>query len=366
MSLNILITGGTGFIAAEMARCFASDVDIAKIYLLIRPSKPDTADVKFERVVKHWNKFYIPMQESDFSKITVISYDLNSQESFPVIGPVDYFIHSAANTDLSQSLGEARFCNLQTTQRALEVARNLPGLKRFIYMSTAYVAGKNKGLISEKSKAKKFNNFYEQSKYECEDCIVNSEMPFTIIRPSIVVGRSDNGYFRKLKVLYSVWRIWLLGVVSKAPLDPDSAVDFVPVNYVIDASKYLMQAQEALGETFLLCAGPKCVSPYEVMLVAAKEFNVKQPPLTKPWMTYAVRRWPLRLLFSRQVLDVLDTLYHQIHYIGIKNRVFDTKKTEALLQKQGIICPSFHEFGTTMFSFCVDTKWGKKAQILKK
>ena len=162
-------------------------------------------------------------------------------------------------------------------------------------------------------------------------------------------------------MLYSVWRIWLYGVLPRAPIDPKSKVDFVPVDYVVDSTIVLMRHNETQKKIYHLCAGEKQVSPFRVMVVASEVFKVKRPPLTRPWVAYLIKRWPFRKLFSQQVLDVLDTLFHHIHYLGERGRVFDTSETDRLLAEDGILCPAFEDYGEVMFGFCYSTKWGKKA-----
>src|SRR5690606_3124575 len=148
------------------------------------------------------------------------------------------------------------------------------------------------------------------------------------------------------------WRIWLYGAIPRAPLDPKSRVDFVPIDYVVRSTLALMRHPEALGRTFHQCVGRRNVSPFDVMLVAVDVFRTKRPPLSPPWVAYALAKWPIRKFVNQGLLDILQTMYHHIHYIGTRGRTYDTSETDALLEPLGIRCPEFKEYGDVMFRFC--------------
>jgi nucleoside-diphosphate-sugar epimerase len=90
-------------------------------------------------------------------------------------------------------------------------------LERFVYVSTAYVAGVNPGPIAEDEMPARhgFRNSYEATKWEAEQTVRLSHLPFVIFRPSIIMGDSQTldpqgerrmiyGYL--LGIFYSVLR----------------------------------------------------------------------------------------------------------------------------------------------------------------
>lgn len=101
--------------------------------------------------------------------------------------------HLAASTSFDDREQEAiHQGNVVGTQNVLAAARRLPMLDRFVYVSTAYVAGIHPGPIAEDEMPARttFRNCYEATKWEAELSVRQSNLPFVIFRPSIIMGDS--------------------------------------------------------------------------------------------------------------------------------------------------------------------------------
>jgi nucleoside-diphosphate-sugar epimerase len=110
-----------------------------------------------------------------------------------MLAPVNEVWHLAASTSFDEREREAIFQgNVVGTQNVLAVARGLKKLDRFVYVSTAYVAGTSPGPIAEDEMPARngFRNSYEATKWEAERTVRQSELPFVIFRPSIIMGDS--------------------------------------------------------------------------------------------------------------------------------------------------------------------------------
>ncbi len=109
--------------------------------------------------------------------------------------------------------------NVEGTQRVLLLAHRV-GARRFIYVSTAFVAGKRTGAIPEELHEiteHGFNNVYEESKCRAEHEVMRLGREFgmdvRILRPPIVVGPtsdfssggSDSGFYGFANLLVG-WR----------------------------------------------------------------------------------------------------------------------------------------------------------------
>jgi nucleoside-diphosphate-sugar epimerase len=109
------------------------------------------------------------------------------------LAPVNQVWHLAASTSFDDRETAAIYQgNVVGTQNVLAVARGLGQLDRFVHVSTAYVAGTNPGPIAEDEMPARnnFRNSYEATKWEAEQAVRQSQLPFVIFRPSIIMGDS--------------------------------------------------------------------------------------------------------------------------------------------------------------------------------
>jgi nucleoside-diphosphate-sugar epimerase len=116
-----------------------------------------------------------------------------SPDDSAALASVNEVWHLAASTSFDDREKDAIYQgNVVGTRNVLAVARGLPRLDRFMYVSTAYVAGTNPGPIAEDEMPARngFRNSYESTKWEAEQSVRLSKLPFVIFRPSIIMGDS--------------------------------------------------------------------------------------------------------------------------------------------------------------------------------
>lgn len=172
----------------------------------------------------------------------------------PLLQGVESIFHCAADVNLGVDTdGQTFSVNFNGTKALLKMAAELK-VESFHYVSTAYVAGKTVGKIKEgPSPATEWNNAYEHSKFESEKMVRNSGIPYTIYRPSIIVGRRKDGRIRKPLAFYFI--LEFLAVIkerlcAKSHHDPSDVIDislrlnaypsetvfFVPIDYVSEVT----------------------------------------------------------------------------------------------------------------------------------
>jgi nucleoside-diphosphate-sugar epimerase len=365
--MKLILTGVSGFIGSELVRTLLIDPTVTNIQILLRPLPGISAIERWERLTASWLAHGFRYSEKNRAKTLILTSDLSEKSTPLKLQPADYFIHLAASTNLGDPIHLARRNNLFTTQSALRIAEKVPNISRFIHLSTAYVAGKQKGIIRENMATleQKFHNPYEKSKLEAEKCVESFGLPYTILRPSIVVGRSDNGYAPKMQVLYSAWRAWLSGYLPRAPIDPKGWVDIVPVDYVCAAICALGFHPAATGQTFHICAGKKRVRSLEILETACQTFKRDLPKFAPPWIVEYLRHpWVSRNL-PHELNAMIEIMRWHVPYLGMKNKLFDMSKAELLLQKSQLNCPDFSTYGHHLFEYLQHTSWGKRPHRLR-
>ena len=252
--MKILLTGVTGLVGASVVTAILRDHDDLEIVALCRPAKGISAEDRVVKVIHDQCAFDGVPEAADkiLSHIKVISGDIKNfpKEEILAQGPYDVFFHCAADVNLGKDPdGKVYQTNLEGTRNALEMAHLLK-VKVLHYVSTAYVAGTYSGRVMEGTlPATGFNNSYERSKFEAEKLVMNCGIPYTIYRPSIIVGRLSDGLIRKPLAFYRI--LEFLGKIKKHycvknKIKPNSEISldvrllagwsdrvyFVPVDYV--------------------------------------------------------------------------------------------------------------------------------------
>src|SRR5260370_36952060 len=157
------------------------------------------------------------------------------------------------------------------------------------YLSTAFVAGRHRGRFSERDLdlGQSFRNSYERSKFEAE-LLVRSAMtdvPITVIRPSIVMGHSRTGETTAFNVLYIPMRLFATGQVRRVPALARLPLDIVPVDFVSRVTREAVTS--GIGQartTYPAVAGRRALTAGELAAIASDVFALPPPSFI---------RWPL-------------------------------------------------------------------------
>lgn len=252
---TIFLTGGTGFLGTLLASRLIKDPEI-KTYVLVRADDEEAAAHRLKACWYHDPELYravgtriIPVC-GDFTKPRLAMSD----ETRRVIrDSVTLVIHSGAEIGFQKSEQELTLTNLTGTKNMLSFAASIKSLRRFVYISTAYVAGQKRGLILEDNPdAKGYSSLYEKSKAEAEALVRSSLLPFSICRPGMIVGDSQTGWVRNFNTIYYVLKLMLTGKMRMLPISPDTPLNLVPGDYVADSVLKICFSDEAAGKIFHL------------------------------------------------------------------------------------------------------------------
>jgi long-chain acyl-CoA synthetase len=277
-------------------------------------------------------------------------------------------VHGAATVSFEAELHTCRAINVEGTRRVLELAERCQargGLRRFTYVSTAYVAGEHVGCFSEDDLdvGQRFRNPYEQSKFEAERLVagVRLRLPVTVVRPSIVVGERASGWTNSFNVLYWPLRAFSRGSYVAIPARGSAPVDVVPVDYVVDAIFVLANTPEAAGGTFHLTAGRHASNVAELVELASEFFGRPAPRLIEP----ALYRRVVHPLLLRTVQDerhrrALKRSEVFFPYFAARVR-YDDRRTRAALHASGVEPTPLPDYFDRLVEFALAAEWGRRA-----
>lgn len=167
---------------------------------------------------------------------------------------ITHAIHSAAETSLKKTRDELWTINVTGTENIISAIRELFGAEcRFAYISTAYVAGQQRGTITEEQPlGNKFFSQYEESKASAEQAVRQSGLQWTIMRPGMIIGNSKTGFTRNFNTIYYVLKLMLQGKTSILPVSRNQTVNIIPVDFVARDIIQILQTNDTVGKTFHL------------------------------------------------------------------------------------------------------------------
>jgi long-chain acyl-CoA synthetase len=279
-------------------------------------------------------------------------------------GEVDEIVHTAASVSFELPLEDARRINVEGTRQVLDFAelcaqRN--GLRRFGYVSTAYVAGTHRGEFAEDQLevGQDFRNPYERSKYEAERVVRErtDRLPIQVMRPSIIVGDTETGWTSSFNVLYAPLKAFARGHLPFIPARMRAPVDVVPVDYVADGVFEL--GREAEPGTYHLVAGERASNVEQLVSLAATWLDRKGPLFVWPWLYRRVFH-PLLLWRSdgrrRRALERMEAYFP---YFSMSVRYRDERARRAL-GPRGLRPQPIENYFGRLLEFALETDWGRR------
>jgi len=263
----ILVTGATGFVgghvvgalrrAGQQVRCLVRDLRTA--------AKPELAGCE--------------LAEGDMTEPRSLASAVDGAECVVHLVAIRQGKHEQFERIMSRGT------------RDLVVAAQEAGVRRFVLMSALGVAERTKDLVP-----------YYRAKWEMEEAVEGSSIPFVIFRPSFVFG-ADGGIlptFRKLAKLAPVTPIVGSGTQRLQPIWAD------------DVAAYFVRAVDGVGTgmTFEL-GGPDVVSWNELWERLKTALGVRRPSVHVPMglmrlNALVTERLPGDIPLTRDLLKMLE------------------------------------------------------------
>ncbi len=329
--LTILVTGATGLIGRRVVADLERNEHVERIYALVRPGSIAALG-----------------DAAQSARVVAVTGDLT--RPCLGVGPADRWrlaadvtavVHLGANTSFSQSLAEARALNRDGTARLLELTEHWPRLSRWVYVSTAFVAGQRTGLVRESDAADmsgRWVNAYEQSKAEAEALVRSARNDWVVARPSTIVCDDASGRFTQVNAVHRALRLYFGGLAAMLPGAEDSTLDVVTSEFVARAVSRLALGWSGPNSVYHLCAGPGAMPLDELLDVTHDAFARSAAwrrrgiarPLRTDLETYRVFERAVDDVGSERVRRAVRSLSHFVPQLAYPKR-FDTTRAVAVL-----------------------------------
>jgi nucleoside-diphosphate-sugar epimerase len=273
-------------------------------------------------------------------------------------------IHLAADTTFSRPLAQARAVNTEGTRRVLELAAECAFSARVAYVSTAFVAGKRIGFISENDGEHDagWANAYEQSKYEAEALVRAQAADWAIFRSSTVVCDDVHGQVTQLNAVHRALQLYRNGLAAMMPGVAGSTVDAVTTSYVGRAIADLAFSDDVSRKTVHLCAGTGALPLQELLDITwerwALDLAWRRRGIPRPALadlrTYALFERSIEQVGDPSLKRVARALSHFAPQLAMPKQ-FETTTADALL---GGPAPAVRDFWIPMLDGLAAMNWG--------
>jgi len=347
---TVFITGFPGFLATRLVKRLASEG--ARFVLLTQQPFLATAREVVAQISGETGAAAasFAIVEGDITKPDL---GLGPLELERARAETSTIFHLAAIYDLAVDCDVASHVNVEGTLNVCEFAKTVPGLRRFNYISTCYVAGKREGLIKEDElhHDQGFRNHYEETKYlaELEVNALKAELPVTIIRPSVVCGDSRTGETAKYDGVYYLihyLRKWPSALTMLNIGNREVCLNLVPVDFVVEAMAALAKDERAVGATVQL-ADPTPLTTKELFDQISRVIRGRDSFATVPaGVVYPV----LMLPFAPKITG----LPHSAVPYFFLEQTYDTTRARELLEPHGIRCPRFPNYVEALVNFVAE------------
>jgi long-chain acyl-CoA synthetase len=365
---GVLLTGVTGFLGMELLARYMERSE-RRVFVLIRGASERIARERLDRTLTYLFGHAHPYAErvvpvrGDLTRVTLGVRRGRSS----LAEQINEIVHGAASVSFELDLESSRAINVEGTRRMVELAERCQargGLRRFIYVSTAFVAGDHRGCFSEDDLdvGQRFHNSYEQSKFEAERLVASrrASLPVTVARPSIIVGERSTGWTTSFNVLYWPLRAYARGAYRALPGRRDASVDVVPIDYVADAIYALSRAREAENATFHVTAGRHASSVGELVDLASDFFARPAPVLLEP-QTYRHLVHPLLMRVAHEERTRRTLRRSEMFFPYFASRVtFDDRRTRIALRGSGIRVTPLRTYFDRLLEYALAADWGRR------
>ena len=347
MSLAVL-TGFPGFIGRRLVSKLLADDSELRIAALVEERMLDAAREAAAEIDEGGKRLEVIPGD-----IGEPGLGLGDADAKRLSADAEFVFHLAAIYSLDVPLQIAQRVNVDGTGNVIDFCLGADKLRRFVYISTAYVAGKRRGTVYEHElvMGQEFKNHYESTKFQAEAWVAEKavpRVPTTVLRPAIVVGDSKTGETQKFDGPYFILRTIAETERHGRPVAQfgrsDAPFNVVPVDFVVDAIAAAATDEAMEGETLHL-VDPEPLNACELVKLLSQEYAGREPKGSIPpkLVEASLRIGAVRDRFGGAPRESIVYLNHPVAY--------DTRRATALLTPHGLRPPNFRDYVGSMTRF---------------
>jgi nucleoside-diphosphate-sugar epimerase len=191
---------------------------------------------------------------------------------------LETIVHSAALTDWGLPPEAYRSVNVDGTRHVVELARAAGA--PVVYVSTAFVAALRSGREAALA-PDNVTRSYLASKLAAEQLLVDSGVPFTILRPTNLVGDSHTGAASRKQIVQHVSEWLVRGRLPVFPAHPDNRVDVAPLDLLAHAVAACLAGGHD-GEQHWITYGPEAMTVDDALAVCTSHAQDRGRMVTPP------------------------------------------------------------------------------------
>jgi NAD(P)-dependent dehydrogenase (short-subunit alcohol dehydrogenase family) len=356
--MSYLVTGATGFIGRNLIELLLKRE--GTIYVLVREGSRG----RLEELRSRWG--------DDEGRIVPVFGDLGQEKLGAgdrideLKGEVDHFFHLAAIYDMTADAESQRIANVEGTRRAVELAEAIEA-KRFHMVSSIAAAGLYEGTFTEGmfEEAEKLDNHpYFQTKHESERVVrEESDVPWRVYRPGIVVGHSETGEIDKIDGPYYFFKLlqrlrhalpeWFPGVGIEG-----REINLVPVDFVVKAMDHIAHLDDLDGKAFHL-TDPKPLTAGQVINTFARAAHAPEAAMRIDSRMFGfipkqvrsgIQMLPPVKRITDQILGDLGIPREVLVYINYPTK-FDSTQAQEALEGTEISVPPLPSYAEVLWDY---------------
>ena len=352
MTSCYFITGATGALGSALVPLVLENPN-NQVRLLIRAKSSEELSIRLKLLYDFWE-----FTENDRRKLRVVgllgdattsNFGLTQDDYNTLRAECTHIIHCAGAVRMNLPIKDARKSAVGAAEQVIKLAKLCVDLKKVDFVSTVGVKGKSTEPLQETwiTISREFHNTYEQAKAEAENLVrsaVESGLPITVHRPSMVVGDSVTGKILHYQVFYHVCE-FLSGRRTSGifPSLENGFIDTIPVDYVAKSIYWSSANQETIGRIFHLCSGENQMSLIYLQDEVVKEFSLYGMKLPHFKVYLSPRFFRLfssifALISPPKIRRAIRTLPILIEYLASK-QIFSNQESNVVLSAANINLP---------------------------